>query len=554
MMKKIRLKKIISITLIIVLMPGLMSCSGKKERKEYGLRIKDNYRTGYEVFVHSFYDSNGDGIGDLKGLTKKLDYINDGKDKSGDSLGCSEIWTMPIFASPTYHKYDVTDYKSIDKSYGTLDDFDDLVSAVHKRKMTLLLDLPVNHTSNEHPWFKEAAAYISSLKEGENPDPAACKYVDYYNFSREKKTGYEQLPGTIWYYEARFWSGMPDLNLNNQDVRNEIDSIVSFWLDRGCDGFRLDAVTSYFTDDIDSSVSFLKWLTDTVKSHKKAAYLVGECWTDQASYAKYYKSGIDSVFDFDFAGQEGVIASVTNGRRPVEYYIKRMADEEKLYQGYNRNYVNSPFYTNHDMARSAGYYLNDDGSKTKFAEALNLMQTGNAFIYYGEELGMRGSGKDENKRAPMMWSSDQDAVGTCKAPDGMDNIKQKCLPEDKQTKDPDSILSYVRKAIKIRNQYPVIARGQTEVVKKITKGDIGAFTRSMKSGSSKDKDEYESVMIIINAGKKEGTVDLSKVKSMGYTRLDTYLVTNNKESVKKSGDKLSIPAYSMAVLTKPSEE
>ena len=126
-MKKIRLKKIISITLIIVLMPGLMSCSGKKERKEYGLRIKDNYRTGYEVFVHSFYDSNGDGIGDLKGLTKKLDYINDGKDKSGDSLGCSEIWTMPIFSSPTYHKYDVTDYKSIDKSYGTLDDFDDLV-------------------------------------------------------------------------------------------------------------------------------------------------------------------------------------------------------------------------------------------------------------------------------------------------------------------------------------------------------------------------------------------------------------------------------------------
>ena len=347
---------------------------------------------------------------------------------------------------------------------------------------------------------------------------------------------------------------MPDLNLNNPDVRNEIDSIVSFWLDRGCDGFRLDAVTSYFTDDIDSSVSFLKWLTDTVKSHKKAAYLVGECWTDQASYAKYYKSGIDSVFDFDFAGQEGVIASVTNGRRPVEYYIKRMADEEKLYQGYNRNYVNSPFYTNHDMARSAGYYLNDDGSKTKFAEALNLMQTGNAFIYYGEELGMRGSGKDENKRAPMMWSSDQDAVGTCKAPDGMDNIKQKCLPEDKQTKDPDSILSYVRKAIKIRNQYPVIARGQTEAVKKITKGDIGAFTRSMKSGSSKDKDEYESVMIIINAGKKEGTVDLSKVKSMGYTRLDTYLVTNNKEAVKKSGDKLSIPAYSMAVLTKPSEE
>ena len=420
--------------------------------------------------------------------------------------------------------------------------------------MTLLLDLPVNHTSNEHPWFKEASAYISSLKDGENPDPAACKYVDYYNFSREKKTGYEQLPGTKWYYEARFWSGMPDLNLNNPDVRNEIDSIVSFWLDRGCDGFRLDAVTSYFTDDIDSSVSFLKWLTDTVKSHKKAAYLVGECWTDQAGYAKYYKSGIDSVFDFDFAGQEGVIASVTNGRRPVEYYIKRMADEEKLYQGYNRNYVNSPFYTNHDMARSAGYYLNDDGSKTKFAEALNLMQTGNAFIYYGEELGMRGSGKDENKRAPMMWSSDQDAAGTCKAPDGMDNIKQKCLPEDKQTKDPDSILSYVRKAIKIRNQYPVIARGQTEAVKKITKGDIGAFTRSMKSGSSKDKDEYESVMIIINAGKKEGTVDLSKVKSMGYTRLDTYLVTKNKESVKKSGDKLSIPAYSMAVLTKPSEE
>lgn len=553
-MKRIRLKKIISILLILVMMPGLMSCSGKKERKEYGLQINDKYRTGYEVFVRSFYDSNGDGIGDLRGLIKKLDYINDGKDNSEESLGCSEIWTMPIFASPTYHKYDVTDYKSIDKSYGTLDDFDDLVSAVHKRNMTLLLDLPVNHTSIEHPWFKAAAEYIRSLPDGADPDPAACKFVDYYNFSREKKTGYEPLSGTKWYYEARFWSGMPDLNLNNQDVRNEIDSIVSFWLDRGCDGFRLDAVTSYFTDDIDSSVSFLKWLTDTVRNHKKDAYLVGECWTDQASYAKYYKSGIDSVFDFDFAGQEGVIASVTNGRRPVGYYIKRMADEEKLYQEYNKDYVNAPFYTNHDMARSAGYYMNDDGSKTKFAEALNLMQTGNAFIYYGEELGMRGSGKDENKRAPMMWSSNQDAKGNCQAPEGMDNIRQKCLPVNKQTKDPDSMLSYVRNAVRIRNQYPVIARGKTKAVNKITKDDIGAFIRTMKAGSSKDKDEYESVMIIINAGKKKGSVDLSKVKSLGYTRLDASLVTDNKESVRKSGDKLSMPAYSIAVMTKPSKE
>ena len=171
-------------------------------------------KTCYEVFVYSFCDSDGDGIGDLKGLTDNISYINDGDPKSGNDLSCDMIWLMPISPSPTYHKYDVTDYKAIDPRYGTMEDFEKFLEKAHKNGISVITDLVLNHTSSEHPWFKEAT---------EDPD---SKYFDYYNFSEEKKAGYEPLSGTDLYYEARFWSGMPDLNLDNPEVRNEIKDIV----------------------------------------------------------------------------------------------------------------------------------------------------------------------------------------------------------------------------------------------------------------------------------------------------------------------------------------
>ena len=184
-------------------------------------------RTTYEVFVNSFCDSDGDGIGDLRGLLSKLDYINDGDPAGGDDLGMTGLWLMPVFPSPTYHKYDATDFKGIDPSYGTLEDLDALLSACHERGMTVILDLAVNHTSTAHPWFQEAARYLRSLPPGRDAVKEECPYVWYYQFAREQYDGYVPLPDSEWYYEARFWSEMPDLNLTTGEVRQELGRFPS---------------------------------------------------------------------------------------------------------------------------------------------------------------------------------------------------------------------------------------------------------------------------------------------------------------------------------------
>ena len=217
--------------------------------------------TCYEVFVYSFFDTDGDGIGDLNGVNRKLDYIC-GEE---NGLGCDMIWLMPVFPSPTYHKYDVTDYEAVDPQYGSLEDMDLLIKACHERGVRLILDLPLNHTSISHPWFEAAADYLSTLKEGREADNSACPFLDYYNFSREMKEGYAALEGTPFFYEARFWEGMPDLNLDHEEVRREIEEIVSFWLGRGVDGFRLDAVTSYDPESRQKSIDFVAWLTEYAK-------------------------------------------------------------------------------------------------------------------------------------------------------------------------------------------------------------------------------------------------------------------------------------------------
>ena len=229
---------------------------------------QDNYRTWYEVFVYSFYDGDGDGIGDLAGLTEKLDYINDGDPATDTDLGCDGIWLMPVMPSTTYHKYDVTDYCAIDSEYGTMEDFDAFVEACHERGIHVIIDLVMNHSSTQHEWFQTAAEYLRNLPEGAEPDAAECPYVDYYHFSRENGGGYCELDGTDWYYEAQFWSEMPDLNLDSEAVREEFAGIVDFWLDKGVDGFRLDAAKEYESGNIEGNVEILSWFNTMVKEKR----------------------------------------------------------------------------------------------------------------------------------------------------------------------------------------------------------------------------------------------------------------------------------------------
>lgn len=551
----------------------------------------DNYRTTYEVFVYSFADSDGDGIGDLNGLYDNLSYINDGQPSFGMDLAANEIWLMPIFPSPTYHKYDTTNYMDVDPAYGTLEDFDKLLEECHARGINVILDLALNHTSTEHPWFQAAKEYLEKLPEGKDPVKEECPYVWYYTFSREQYQGFAPLNDT-WYYEARFWEGMPDLNLSTPEVRNELSTVMKFWLDRGVDGFRLDAVTSYVTDSADGNMEFMKWVADTVHGINPNAYLVAEAWQDQSSYAKYYSTGVNSFFDFAYSGADGIIAQTARGGMSAKSYAESLVNEENLYSSFNEHFINAPFYTNHDMPRSAGYYANDDGSRAKLAGALNLLMTGNAFVYYGEELGMMGSGKDPNYRAPMYWISDEEYAETstgaeagsgtkdasakaeadtkdtgaeaeadtkapkaeadsvtrmvgqemgdmmCDGPAEMDRFTMKYGSAYSQVSDEYSIFNYYRNAIRIRNSFPVIARGRTEVDYDRTNDSVAAFTRKASEG------RYEPVEIFINSTDTPASVDIS---GSDFSELKAVLTVTSDEIV-LDGTTLTLPAFGICVL------
>lgn len=503
--------------------------------------IDDNYRTYYEVFVYSFYDSDGDGIGDLQGLISKLDYINDGDDTTDTDLGCNGIWLMPVGPSPTYHKYDVMDYYDIDSDYGSLEDFKELLVECDKRGIKVIMDLVLNHSSSQNLWFTEACAYLKELG-NEEPDVEACPSFDYYHFSKEQGAGCYAVEGTDWYYEAQFWSEMPDLNLDSEALRAQIEEIAGFWLDMGVGGFRLDAVKEFYTGNPQANIEFLNWFTTIVKEQKEDAYLVGEAWLDINDYAQYYGSGIDSLFNFAFADKDGIISKIVNGS-PASRYGSMSASLQETFGKYNENYIDAPFYTNHDMGRSAGYYAGEDSEKqTKLAGAMNLFMSGSAFLYYGEELGMKGSGKDENKRAPMYWSKDTEKEGMCDGPADMDDFQMKFDSLEEQEQSPDSIYQYYKKAIKIRNQNPEIARGEVEYLENVSGDSFCVLRKTWKDSE---------VLLIFHTGTETEELDLSGIM-INSTEISEKnvrgLLETGEEKIVITDGTITMPVYSVLVL------
>lgn len=539
-------KRLLTIFCLLGMALAMPGCAlGKAQREKLPLQVLDDkYRTFYEVFVYSFYDSDGDGIGDLKGLTEKLDYINDGDTATDTDLGCNGIWLMPIMPAESYHKYDVTDYMGIDKQFGTMEDFDAFMAACGERDIHVLIDLVINHTSSKHPWFLEAVSYLQGLGEAE-PSAEECPYFDYYHFSKEKKSGtWYQVPQTEWYYEAPFWSEMPDLNLYNEEVRAEIEAVTQFWLDKGVSGFRLDAAKEYVSDNTTANVEILTWFSDMVKKQKEDAYIVTEVWTDGDTYAKYYASGIDSSFAFDFASQTGIIAGTLNGsggNTAVTFGYDLEAVAGKL-SAYNPNYIDAPFYTNHDMGRSAGYYSGEGSEeKTKLAQAMNLFMSGNAFLYYGEELGMKGAGKDENKRAPMQWSKNASAEGMCAGPPYMDNMKMKFDSLEEQEKDAASVYNYVKEVIRIRNVFPEIARGVTDYLAEFSDEQVCVLKKTY---------EGKEVLIVYNLSAEEAELATAGITVNGTElsalKAKAVLLTGTKD-IREKADKVVLPPYSVVI-------
>ncbi len=492
--------------------------------------IDDNYRNYYEIFVYSFYDSDGDGIGDLKGVTQKLDYIAD--------MGFNGIWLMPIMPSPTYHKYDVTDYYNIDEAYGTLDDFKELVDECHARGIRLIIDFVINHSSSQHMWFKEAVTYLNGLGENEEPDSSACPYVDYYHFSKEQVNGdWYKVNGASWYYEGVFWSEMPDLNFSSEALKSEFEDIAKFWIELGVDGFRMDAAMHFEESDISFNTETLNWLFTYCKSLKPDFYMVSEVWANESSIASYYASMTPSMFNFDAGDAEGKIIKTAKGSSKAASFVQAMLKYQEDFSASNPDYIDAPFITNHDMGRVANA-LQSDEDDLKLACGLLMTMNGSPFVYYGEEIGMKSKGtKDENKRLPMVWS-DTDTAGITNGPKDADSGITMSFPGvEQQLADNSSLLNYYKRAVRLRNENPEIARGKIEIADSLTDGNLAFITKTW---------EDSVIGIAYNNSDEEMTLSLT---GSGYEGMSIrgYL-TLHGEVIELEDGTLTLPACSICIL------
>lgn len=499
-----------------------------KQIRELGESPDDNYRVWYEVFVYSFCDSDGDGIGDLRGLISRLDYLQE--------LGVGGLWLMPIHPSTTYHKYNVADYYAIDPAYGTLDDFRALLDACRERNIRVILDLVVNHTGSDHPWFAQAADYLRQLGTAE-PNPADCPYVEYYNFTKDFRTGYTRISGTDWYYESRFSPDMPDLNWDCEALREEVRSIMAYWLDMGVSGFRVDAAKEFYSGSTEQNVAVLTWLQDTLTELKPDGYMVAEVWDSFDQVARYYKSGVTGIFDYPFGDSTGKIMKVLRGagqEKVVSTFAEALEKADQAYLAANPDYIDAPFLSNHDVGRIAGFCGGDAG-KTKLAAAMNLFMSGSAFVYYGEEIGMTGSGNDPSKRAPMYWNAARDSGTTQPPPDCVLPESYPFASAEEQRLDDGSIYNYYRRLIAIRNALPVISHGRTTAESALNRGSVSAFRKTWGE---------ETCVILLNVSPEETTAALQGYED--WTAAAT--LSADGTPVTRDGVTLTLPPYAAAVL------
>jgi glycosidase len=418
----------------------------------------------YEVFVRSFQDSDGDGKGDLKGLISRLDLLNDGKPETTTDLGVDALWLMPVFESPSYHGYDTTNYGMIEPDYGTNTDFLRLLDEAHRRGIRVIVDLVVNHSGVGHPWFVSAAG------------SPASPFRDFYVWSATDpgwkqpwggNTGTWHRSGDSYYYGV-FWSGMPDLNWRSPALREEMKRIASLWLERGVDGFRLDA-TRYLVEDgagplqADTSETHaaLKDFAAHVRRVKPGALLVGENWADTRTIATYYGSpsvpgGDELPASFDFPLSERILSALAQGNATQ---IASKLDE--VQKAYPKGALDAPFLTNHDQTRLATQLGKNQG-RLRNAAAILLTLPGAPFIYYGEEVGIENgpTGGDESKRTPMPWDASSGGGFTTGTPWFGFAPGRETANVATQSNDPASLLSRYRNLIRARKVAPALAKGE----------------------------------------------------------------------------------------------
>ncbi|MEM1217438.1 MAG: alpha-amylase family glycosyl hydrolase [Bacteroidota bacterium] len=422
----------------------------------YPLESQAPSRVYYQIFLRSFADSDGDGIGDLPGLIQQLPYL--------DSLGVQGIWLLPIHPSPSYHKYDVTDYYKIDSVYGTMADFDQLVKELHYRDMHLLIDFVVNHTDDEHPWFQSALTDTISLFHSFYVwDDTSLAHENPYHWHAQPADG-EQSNETGKVFNGFFWKGMPDLNYDQVAVRDSVKAMAQFWLvQHGIDGLRLDAALHiypyYHSQQSEHLKKTLQWwqefraFTDSIAP---SSWLVGEVWEGDSTLLSFYDAGLHACFHFDLS--KWIIQDIL-AEKDTSHLVANLQGfyQEQMKFGLESDAI---FLTNHDQDRVRSV-LGGDLLKTKLAASILLTLPGNPFIYYGEELGMLGQKPDEHIREPFPWGAWSPEAQTNWLP-LRHNLRDSTKALDQHLQDEYSLFRHYQELISLRSQHELLHSGQIE--------------------------------------------------------------------------------------------
>ena len=486
----------------------------------------------YQIYPKSFMDSNGDGIGDIQGIISKLDYLKD--------LGIDLIWLCPMYKSPNHDNgYDISDYKDILDEFGTMDDFNELLNEVHNRGMKLIIDLVINHTSHEHPWF------IESRSSRDNPKR------DWYIW-REGK-GYEEpnnwesiFKGSAWefcenseeYYLHLFAKEQPDLNWENKEVRRELYNMINWWLDKGIDGFRVDAISHIKKEeglkDMDNPEglkyvsSFEKHMNvEGINSHLKELkeetfskydiVTVGEANGVSANEADHWVAEDEGTFNMIFQFEHLNLWNYEEGQGfDVKAYKDVLTNWQNSLEGKGWNAL---FIENHDIPRVVSTWGNDKEYLTECAKAFGaiyFLQKGTPFIYQGQELGMTNvkyhsiceyddvktintynerieSGVSEeialkeawvtsrdNSRTPMQWNSSKNAGFTCGKPWIGVNENYETINVEVEERDENSVLNFYKKLIKLKKSNEALIYGVYDLILEEDE-NIFAYTRTLNN-------------------------------------------------------------------------
>ena len=521
----------------------------------------------YQIYTKSFLDTNGDGIGDLQGIIRKLDYIK--------ALGADVIWLNPIYKSPDVDNgYDIADYQSIDERYGTLGDFKELLDGVHKRGMKLIMDLVLNHTSDEHEWF------VKSRASKDNP------YRDYYIW-REGKDGKEpnnwgnyfyEGRGSAWefdettneYYLHNYSKKMPDLNWDNPVLKEEMCRMMRWWLDMGVDGFRMDAVNRLVKpkglpdspNPPTPPVGIYGYVVDrTMCANQPGIHeLLHEI--NQEVFSKYdimvvgETGNVDAAIAIDYVKEEheeiNMVFHFEIAKNPVlvnPYQYKEI--QRRWYHVVEQNGWITQYLTNHDTPRQVSRFGNDGVYRYESATMLaTLLHThpGTVYIYQGEELGMTNvdfpsieyynekytvgkyytmveSGKDpkealdslkmmsrDNARTPMQWTGEKEAGFTAGTPWMHVNPRYEEINAEAEERNEKSVLSYYRTLTAMRKQHPVMVYGSYEQIWE-DDPELVAYKRSY---------EGESWLVVANYSEHEREVELQTLTDGAELLLCNY--------------------------------